>query len=167
MPTLKCWELTTSSQDGNTFWRQRTLFDLYSECVYQYWTFLSSVIVQAWVLYKWKKLGDVHVQKLLKRASSLIIIKGISAMDQTWHFHTYIPVKTHYSVCFSWMNLCVWKCHVWSIADIRGSRSITEPHEGFLPYNCVKLAIADLASHTQNLMYSAYTKLVILYLHQY
>ncbi len=25
-------------------------------------------------------------------------------------------IKTHYSVSFSWMNLCVWKRHVWSIA---------------------------------------------------
>ncbi len=42
------------------------------------------------------------------------------AMDQTWHFHTYIPVRLlWYIVCFSWMNLCVWKRHVWSIAGYR------------------------------------------------
>ena len=26
---------------------------------------------------------------------------------------------SHYSVCFSGINLCVWKCHVWSIAQCR------------------------------------------------
>ena len=63
-------------------------------------------------------------------------VEGIkSAMDQTWRFHVhkFIPekqpkqgrilysflYKIHpYFGGFSWMNLCLWKRHVWSIAKI-------------------------------------------------
>ena len=55
-------------------------------------------------------------------------------MDQMWHFREWIFIyekwwtrcdifmnevsstKSHYSACFLWMDLCVWKCPIWSIA---------------------------------------------------
>ena len=48
-------------------------------------------------------------------------------MDQMWYFREWsFLYKTHYSVCFSWMNLCVWKRHVWSIAEYTRFATICE-----------------------------------------
>ncbi len=85
------------------------------------------------------------------------------AMDQTWHFHTYIPVrfdenrgqiswkmgdkiwfswmkfpvqKLTILFVFSWMDLCVWKRHVWSIAVLYLCTSEGKPVTGIWQKLC-------------------------------
>ena len=56
--------------------------------------------------------------------------------DQMWHLcgWSFLYKETHYSTAFSWMNLCVWKCHVWSIASGQSGQSFTYRKKWYLFY---------------------------------